>query len=110
MKNVNGEEINEALFLKKANEKIAEINELQDEEYFVSDALNKLIFEYGMIMYHYGAFMQKSDSIRSALSEARLVISEISNIEEKPMSTRMGSGYYRQLAGRFLERLDELGV
>jgi hypothetical protein len=60
MKNANGEEINEALFNKKASEKLNEINVMLedgiDDSSRITDIL-KSVAEYGMIMYNYGAFM-----------------------------------------------------
>lgn len=64
MKSVNGEEINEELFEKKLNEKLAEISEsIEDlkECSYADQILSKLISEYGMIQYHYGAFNALKD-------------------------------------------------
>lgn len=59
MKNVNGEEINEELFLKKASEQLSDINEMLEESdltYTQQEKLVRQITEYGMTMYAYGGF------------------------------------------------------
>ena len=61
MKNVNGEEINEELFLKKASERLREINEmLEDSDVTHSRQVRVIreITEYGMTMFHYGKFFE----------------------------------------------------
>lgn len=62
MTNVNGEEITEELFLKKGNEKLIEISNYLDETDLSYDKIERIMImysEYAMIMYHYGAFMEK---------------------------------------------------
>lgn len=64
MKNVKGEEINEELYLKKVNEKLAEISnyieDCKEDSYLLnSDELINLINDYGMIYYMYGAYNAK---------------------------------------------------
>lgn len=61
MKNVNGEEINEELFLKKASERLSDINEMLEESdltYTQQEKLLRQITEYGGAMFHYGKFFE----------------------------------------------------
>lgn len=63
MKNVNGEEINEELFLAKSTEKLNNINKFINDSglsFMEQEIIIKNITEYGMIMFHYGKFFEKT--------------------------------------------------